>query len=408
MLNAVRHGRASVTVAPVAASMLLFALTVGFRSTEGVRAEETPAKTAPARMLFDGRPAPPATDSVAGFTVVARDDGGPQVALMPQAGTFVVSVREGQKVDMELPVRGLRGTAEFRADVCLLHGKAAEVTLEAGGQRSQLRLSADRSSALHVRIDTASAESAVRLTTSGTDGPAAVRWRRLSVQTATGRMALPVSVTPANFGNRPRPSMPNLHEPIERALIEWDWRMQDGIGTPREPTSYQAAVRLTLQRGDALLADLQSRASVPAELRQHWQELHVRFDRLTKSQASEAEWESLWRDVHWTRRRLVFSNPLVRFERLLFVKWVPSSFSHQLTQYAGRYARPGGGLFVLERPGDRCGADSLRPISYRRAASCNRTSRSTGGGFCLPIAMSRSLRRRGSVDTLTDDITCTK
>jgi hypothetical protein len=37
---------------------------------------------------------------------------------------------------------------------------------------------------------------------------------------------------------------------------------------------------------------------------------------------------------------------------LLFAKQVPSTFSHQLTQYSGRWARPGGGVFVLDAPGE--------------------------------------------------------
>ncbi|MBN1442508.1 MAG: hypothetical protein JXA90_07355, partial [Planctomycetes bacterium] len=48
--------------------------------------------------------------------------------------------------------------------------------------------------------------------------------------------------------------------------------------------------------------------------------------------------------------------PLARTGPILFAKRVPGSFSHQLTQYYGRCSRPGGGLFVLEAPGEsmRC------------------------------------------------------
>jgi hypothetical protein len=67
--------------------------------------------------------------------------------------------------------------------------------------------------------------------------------------------------------------------------------------------------------------------------------------------ASEAEWESLWEDVHALRRQIVLANPLTDVGPLLFVKRVPSGFSHQLTQYAGRHARPGGGIFVVDAPG---------------------------------------------------------
>ncbi len=48
------------------------------------------------------------------------------------------------------------------------------------------------------------------------------------------------------------------------------------------------------------------------------------------------------------RRRIALANPLVPLGPLVFVKGVPSAFSHQLTQYYGSDAKPGGGLFVLE------------------------------------------------------------
>ena len=44
----------------------------------------------------------------------------------------------------------------------------------------------------------------------------------------------------------------------EQALIERDWRMQDGIQTPRAASTYTAAIERLLDRGDKLLADLQA------------------------------------------------------------------------------------------------------------------------------------------------------
>ena len=35
----------------------------------------------------------------------------------------------------------------------------------------------------------------------------------------------------------------------ERELIEWDWRLQDGIGTRRAPSSHREAIGRTLRRG---------------------------------------------------------------------------------------------------------------------------------------------------------------
>ena len=74
-----------------------------------------------------------------------------------------------------------------------------------------------------------------------------------------------------------------------------------------------------------------------------------------------AAWEDLSRRVHQARRKIVFSNPLVHFGPLLFVEQVPSIFSHQLTQYYGSCARPGGGVFVLDAPGRSLKARRLAP-----------------------------------------------
>ena len=47
---------------------------------------------------------------------------------------------------------------------------------------------------------------------------------------------------------------PELREPLQRALVEWDWRMQDGIDTPQVPSSYAAAIQRMLERDNRALA----------------------------------------------------------------------------------------------------------------------------------------------------------
>ena len=139
----------------------------------------------------------------------------------------------------------------------------------------------------------------------------------------------------------------------EAALIERDWRMQDGIGTERNPATYAAAIEKTLARGDALLLDLQA-AGLPIEVeRDEWLALRSvwrLFVNIPKT--DQARWEVLWRRVHQARRRLVLANLLAETGPILFVKQVPSVFSHQLTQYYGACAKPGGGVFVLDKPGE--------------------------------------------------------
>jgi mono/diheme cytochrome c family protein len=137
-------------------------------------------------------------------------------------------------------------------------------------------------------------------------------------------------------------------------VIERDWRMQDGIGTERNPATFADAIKLLLQRGDALIADLHATGGDVAE-----------WERLRHAVPSE----ETWRKLHQLRRRIALKNPLAQTGPLLFIKQVPSCFSHQLTQYYGSCARPGGGVFALEEPGVsmRCRqlATALPPGSFQ-------------------------------------------
>ena len=126
----------------------------------------------------------------------------------------------------------------------------------------------------------------------------------------------------------------------ESDAVERDWRMQDGIGTERNPATWADAIATLLERGDRLLRDLRDGGpDLEAE--------STEWERLRGAAADE----STWRRLHEIRRRAALRNPLARTGPLLFVKQVPGTFSHQLTQYYGNCARPGGGLFVLEEPG---------------------------------------------------------
>ena len=143
-------------------------------------------------------------------------------------------------------------------------------------------------------------------------------------------MRQPFSRGPVTCSRDPLPA-------IADALVEWDWRMQDGIGTPRGPQTYAQAAGRLLDRMAAAGTDKAAldalRAGQPA------------------AGADEAAWEAYWLAAHWLRRTRMFADPLFVKTPLLFVKHVPSVMSHQLTQMYGYCSRPGGGLFVLEQPG---------------------------------------------------------
>jgi hypothetical protein len=107
--------------------------------------------------------------------------------------------------------------------------------------------------------------------------------------------------------------LPALRRPIEQALIEWDWRMQDGIETERMPSTFAAAIEKNLNRGDELFRDLRAAGDVFADELTAWQVLRGEWQQLAGSNVDdESRWEDLWRRVHWQRRRIALANPLVR------------------------------------------------------------------------------------------------
>ena len=287
--------------------------------------------------------------SVCGFALVAFDTG-PQVAVMDRPPAFVASVRRGERVRVSIPVRGA-AAASVSAEVSLTFGREAEVELALGDKRVRRTVKPGAAAVLEAACGAGEKPMEIRLITTAR-GAAAVRWRRVQLRVGKRVLDVPIQPRASKQTLESPPILPPLHPPIETALIEWDWRMQDGIGTERAPSTYAAAIERTLRRGDALIADLTaSGVSLKAEAAE-WERLRER----AKAASSEAGREELWRELHRLRRRIALANPLAKTGPILFVKQVPGSFSHQLTQYYGRYARPGGGVFLLVEPGEsfRC------------------------------------------------------
>jgi len=135
------------------------------------------------------------------------------------------------------------------------------------------------------------------------------------------------------------------------ALVEQDWRKQDGIGTEREPATFAAATESVMRRGEALRRELQSAGVDLAGWTASWEALRAELEKAPPTDGNDPRSEDRWRRAHRLRRELAFLNPLADTGPLLFVKQAAGTFSHQLTQVYGRYARPGGGVFVLDRPG---------------------------------------------------------
>ena len=184
----------------------------------------------------------------------------------------------------------------------------------------------------------------------------------------------------------PIETSPNFSPTLQKALIEWDWQMQDGIGTEREPQTYEAALALRLPQGRALIDDLKKTVDdetfepltpydpeigdkfdafvEPLEaFDTEWARLEKRFANLHASDKANGEKNAreLWLEMRRLKRRILTESPYFQFGKLLFVKGAPSVMSHQLTQVYGYCARPGGGLFVLDQPGRSMEARDVTP-----------------------------------------------
>ena len=90
--------------------------------------------------------------------------------------------------------------------------------------------------------------------------------------------------------------------------------------------------------------------------------------------------EDLFRKVHALRREIAFQNPLLDFDKLLFIKRDLSRFSHMCDQYYGTHAASGGGMFVLSDPfGDEPRAEDILAGSVVERGRLKGTELNVGG-----------------------------
>ncbi|MBM4085912.1 MAG: hypothetical protein FJ272_14090, partial [Planctomycetes bacterium] len=337
---------------------------------------ETTVRFGQAQVTLNGQPAPPLSASVAGFALVAGDTG-PQVAILGATGAFAVSVCDGEDVEIALPILNAAQPFEVTADATTVHGKAAEVSLSVDGTCSAPVMAppvpyaptlAERREPITRPLRTVDGETArgegtaslamkaaggvLRLKTRAGSGESTVRWERVRLRMGDRSLDVPMFRLSKRAAQETPPRvLPALRPGIERALIEWDWRMQDGLGTERAPSSYLDAVERTLKRGDDLIRELQAVGVDLSREASEWEALRSEWQSFLRTTDHAPRVEDLWRRVHVLRRAIALKNPLAQFGPLLFVKQVPSVFSHQLTQYYGSCAKPGGGVFVLHAPG---------------------------------------------------------
>jgi hypothetical protein len=314
-----------------------------------------------ARITLGQSPAPPPSSDICGLSFVAGESG-PQVAVIERLGMALVAARmeaeSAEPVAIEVPLEGVTGPATVTADAQLIEGKGATVTLSTAGGTDTETL---REGVAHLKATCEPKRpiGSISLSVSPVEGEVLVRWGNVRLRVGDREFPVPLRVSTPDPGNGAPPTAPPMRPAMQRALIEWDWRMQDGIDTPRAPSTYAKAIQRALDRGDVLLrrlkrsgVDLSAQSAAWSSLKAEFAAVVGAASAATPVPSPSPAVESLWRRVHWLKREIALSNPLADVGPVVFVKYVPPCFSHQLTQYYGRYARPGGGVFVLEHPGE--------------------------------------------------------
>ncbi len=324
----------------------------GWCAAEG-KPGDKPSQPPETLVELDGTPVLPMHGTTTGFWLFARDEGAQLVMLGHPAREALASLDQGRRITIRRPCPAPSAATALRLEVAHVDGAEAQVTLRlASGENASAKIG--RHGAAVISLDlpgTLSGE--VWIEVGAPTRATSVRLRGL--QQIQGDRCVSLTWQPQQRAYPQTDAVacsPAFRPAVEAVMIEWDWRCQDGIETARAAQSYAQATAKTLARGTLLLDDLQASGAALDEQRQQWKALAVRWTASEKApQTTEAAWETLWRDVHRARRALTLANPLAQLGPVVFVKHVPSTMSHQLTQYYGYEARPGGGVFVLEEPG---------------------------------------------------------
>lgn len=112
------------------------------------------------------------------------------------------------------------------------------------------------------------------------------------------------------------------------------------LETDRDPAD------IVVRRLRALNNDIQS--SVPGDLVSHLSELEKR--NIATDINDFAARFAIFQNAVSLRDRIALCNPLLDFDKLLFIKRHHGKYTHMCDQYFGYHAKHGGGLFILDKP----------------------------------------------------------
>ena len=310
----------------------------------------------------------PSHGSAAGVWAFLHSERGPQMLLLGHPETAsgscwraVLQLDGGDRMRLRFPVPRQRGSLQLRTvGLPIDASTSGEAVVRvgepdaAGDPLCQARVSLET---VELSSPTIDGPASLSIDVVADAGPVALRLERIAWKTETE--TVPICFDPAHrpWSLDPTACSPNMRSTLVAALIEWDWRMQDGIGTPHEACTFVEAIRKRIPQIDQLADNLLAAGVNLADLPERWGTLKAKIAAGCPDASCDSE--SDWREMHRIRRAMVLRNPLFDVGPLVFVKHVPSVMSHQLTQVYGYAARPGGGVFVLDEPGRSMSVRSL-------------------------------------------------
>ena len=140
------------------------------------------------------------------------------------------------------------------------------------------------------------------------------------------------------------------HRPANQSSIS-QWSTAKSLRPPDAPPEYPTAA--FIQRGRRLAEELRQAGVDCAPLLRRLDEAARRFQLLPGNAADDTR-RVLYREVRWIVRELVFANPALDFDRLLFIKrFTQETYPDVCLNHMPWCSRPGGDLCVLSAPAGR-------------------------------------------------------
>ena len=151
-----------------------------------------------------GAPAPEPSSAVGGVSLIANDTS-PQVVSLGRRA-FAVCVREGEDFEVRIPVANAQAGVAVEADVSLLTGSRAGVSLLFGDDSAAHELRHTGTTHLQASLKERSSDTAISLRVSSRDGEAVIRWRNMRFVDGDRDRFLSIMPRPSTQGDVPTPA----------------------------------------------------------------------------------------------------------------------------------------------------------------------------------------------------------